>query len=163
MPRPIPENELQKIVAAIARHADGATAAQIAGALAVPGARRTLQYRLRALVNAGRVQLAGEGRAARYHVGIGVPVAPVAESVRVDIVALSLEGQRVQAYVRQPVEARRPVGYNRAFLDSYRPNVTFYLTPQDRTRLAAVGKPPIDPSPAGTYAKQILSGKYFSD
>ena len=157
MPRPIPENELQKIVAAIARHADGATAAQIAGALAVPGARRTLQYRLRALVNAGRVQLAGEGRAARYHVGIGVPVAPVAESVRVDIVALSLEGQRVQAYVRQPVEARRPVVYNRAFLDSYRPNVTLYLTPQDRTRLAAVGKPPIDPSPAGTYAKQILS------
>lgn len=55
MPRPIPENKLQEIIAAIGRYADGATAAQIAEAL-VPGARRTLQYRLCTLVDAGQVQ-----------------------------------------------------------------------------------------------------------
>ena len=42
MPRPIPENKLQEIIAAIGRYADGATAAQIAEALVpcrVRGAR----------------------------------------------------------------------------------------------------------------------------
>jgi Fic family protein len=35
-------------------------------------------------------------------------------------------------YVRQAPEARKPVGYDRKFLDNYRPNVSFYLTEQDR-------------------------------
>ncbi len=63
----------------------------------------------------------------------------------------------MRAYVRQPVAARRPVGYDRAFLDRYRPNSAFYLTSEDRARLAAVGNPQIEAAPAGTYAKKILS------
>jgi hypothetical protein len=46
--RPIPEAELQAIEAAVALYPDGASAAHIADALTAPGARRTLQYRLRA-------------------------------------------------------------------------------------------------------------------
>ena len=103
----------------------------------MPGARRTLQYRLRALVSAGRIALRGDGRAARYHTRAPADVAEVAEPI--DIIPISAASEDVRAHVRQPVDARRPVGYDRAFLERYRPNETFYLTVDERERLAAVG------------------------
>lgn len=36
---------------------------------------------------------------------------------------------------------REPVGYDRAFLDSYRPNDTFYLSLQQRSQLQEIGRP----------------------
>ena len=153
MARPIPEANLQAIEAAVAQFPDGASAAQITGALAEPGARRTLQYRLRALVDAGRLRLTGDGRAARYHHGDEI----IAPPDPADIVPISPEGSAVLAYVRQPVAVRQPVGYERSFLDRYRPNETFYLTQQQRDHLATIGKPQIEAAAAGTYAKQILN------
>lgn len=153
MARPIPEADLEAIEAAVAQHAGGASAAQIAAALANPGARRTLQYRLRALVDAGRLRLTGDGRAARYHLGGEA----IPEPEAADVVPLSPEGQALLAYVRQSVAARQPVGYDRAFLDGYRPNETFYLTEAHRAHLATIGKPQIEAAAAGTYAKQILN------
>lgn len=137
----------------MAQFPDGASAAQITGALAEPGARRTLQYRLRALVDAGRLRLTGDGRAARYHHGDE----NIAQPGPADIVPISPEGSAVLAYVRQPVAVRQPVGYERSFLDRYRPNETFYLTQQQRDHLATIGKPQIEAAAAGTYAKQILN------
>ena len=153
MARPIPEADLVAIEAAVAQHVGGASAAQIAGTLVNPGARRTLQYRLRALVDAGRLRLTGDGRAVRYHLAGEA----VAEPEAAEIVPLSPEGQALLAYVRQPVAARQPVGYDRAFLDGYRPNETFYLTEAHRVHLATIGKPQIEAAAAGTYAKQILN------
>ena len=153
MARPIPEADLQAIEAAVAQFPDGASAAQITGALAEPGARRTLQYRLRALVDAGRLRFTGDGRAARYHHGDEI----IAQPDPADIVPISHEGSAVLAYVRQPVAVRQPVGYERSFLDRYRPNETFYLTQQQRDHLATIGKPQIEAAAAGTYAKQILN------
>lgn len=137
----------------MAQFPGGASAAQITGALAEPGARRTLQYRLRALVDAGRLRLIGDGRAARYHHGDEI----IAQPRPADIVPISLEGSAVLAYVRQSVAVRQPVGYERSFLDRYRPNETFYLTQQQRDHLAIIGKPQIEAAAAGTYAKQILN------
>ena len=153
MARPIPEADFQAIEAAVAQYAGGASAAQIAAALVSPGARRTLQYRLRALVDAGRLRLTGDGRAARYHLGAEA----ISEPEAADIVPLSPEGQALLAYIRQPVAARQPVGYDRAFLEGYRPNETFYLTEAHRAHLATIGKPQIDAAAAGTYAKHILN------
>ena len=70
---------------------------------------------------------------------------------------LSKSGAEVQAYVRQPLAKRKPVGYDRSFLDSYRPNVNAYLSPAERTHLIEVGTPESGEQPAGTYAKQILN------
>ncbi|WP_235219079.1 Fic family protein [Sphingobium sp. C100] len=99
------------------------------------------------------MRLSGDGRAARYH--LGGEAVPQAEAA--NIVPLSPEGQALLAYVRQPVAMRQPVGYDRAFLDSYRPNETYYLTQEHRDHLATVGKPQIEAAAAGTYAKQILN------
>ncbi|KUR75377.1 Fic family protein [Novosphingobium sp. Fuku2-ISO-50] len=153
MARLISEADLAAIEAAVGRHPGGASAAQIIESLAIPGAKRTLQYRLRALVNAGRLRLAGDGRAARYHLGTSAMVAPDATG----IIPISPEGNAALAYVRQPITARHPVGYDRDFLARYRPNETFYLSPHQRAHLALVGKPRIEAAAAGTYAKQILN------
>ena len=54
------------------------------------------------------------------------------------IIPLSEEAKKVLAYVRQEPEARKPVGYDRGFLDAYRPNTTFYLTEEERAHLGRV-------------------------
>ena len=72
-------------------------------------------------------------------------------------IPISPEGEAVKQAVRQPIQNRRPVGYNRAFLDAYRPNDTFYLTPEIRQQLRELGRSPDGQRPAGTYARQIYS------
>lgn len=155
MARPLPNDALTAIEAIVARFADGAVLTQIEAALGDAVPRRTLQYRLHALVHAGRLRMSGQRRSVRYH-AIDTTVA----SVTVDNeggLPRSPEGQAVLDYIGQPFTLRRPVGYNRAFLEDYRPNETFYLNRVHRDRLASIGQPQIEAAPAGTYAKQILN------
>jgi hypothetical protein len=63
----------------------------------------------------------------------------------------------IQENVRQPIQARCPVGYNRKFLDKYRPNEPYYLSENTRNHLFEIGKSPDSHRPAGTYARYILS------
>lgn len=155
MVKPIAGADLNAIEAAVGKIDDGASVAQIAAALGERVPRRTLQYHLRALVSAGRLRLAGAGRAARYHLA-GSSDADAAGPPADGIIPLSPEGGALLAHVRQPVAARQPIGYDRAFLDGY-PNESFYLSDRDRERLAVAGRPTIEPVAAGTYAKQILN------
>ena len=67
MPRRIPEQQLDAIVAAIARRPRGATAREIATSLGDEVPFRTLQYRIKYLVDHGRVAKEGEGRWESYH------------------------------------------------------------------------------------------------
>ena len=70
---------------------------------------------------------------------------------------LSPGGENVKQAVRKPVQHRRPVSYNRTFLDDYRPNATFYLSTQARQHLLDMGHTPDGERPAGTYARQIFN------
>lgn len=49
-------------------------------------------------------------------------------------------GREIKDYVRQPVQGRRPVGYNIGFLDAYRPNETWYLPEKLREQLLTLGR-----------------------
>lgn len=160
------EDKLREIEQIVQAHGpDGMTAPEIGKALPSPTPSRTLQFRLRQLVDQKRLLKEGQRRWTRYvppRVAEGVGTAAgqgeakaVAE-VTVTI-PLSKAATDIQKYVSQPVAARKPVGYDRDFLDSYRPNETFYLTAAERARLHEVGTPHIAQQPAGTYAKQIFS------
>ncbi len=72
-------------------------------------------------------------------------------------IPLSSIALSIQAKVRQPIQARIPIGYNREFLNKYRPNETFYLSQITRDHLLKVGKSPDSERPAGTYARHILN------
>jgi len=161
--RRILEEELQAIEEAVRRRPGGATGQQIADSLQEPPPRRTLQYRLKYLADHRRLVMEGKGRWARYRlpqVEVAVGAAAGRAEARAEgeaVLPLSKPGTEIEAYVRKPPEVRKPVGYNRAFLDAYRPNETFYLTAAERAHLRNVGTPAIAPQPAGTYAKQILN------
>ena len=163
MARQIQEN-LREIEKVVRGHPDGMTAQEISEALKSAPPRRTLQYRLKSLVDAKRLLMKGSGRWARYAVPgeislefratAGVPTV----KMRIEVLPpLSEPGAEIQEYVHRPPEAREPVGYNREFLYSYRPNDTFYLSEAERAHLHEIGRPEMEVQPAGTYVKKILN------
>jgi len=159
MPKHIGEEGFAAILAAVARKPGGACREDIAKALPHNLPPRTLQFRLRNLVQAGRLTTQGKGRAVRYLLPVAL-VAPGAKppepAEAAPVVPVSPAGAAIQRYLRRPAEARKPVSYNREFLDSYRPNVQFYLSSEERAQLRTTGVRPVAAEAAGTYAKQIL-------
>jgi fido (protein-threonine AMPylation protein) len=141
----------------VRRNPNGMSAPEILHALATPVAQRTLQYRLKHLVTLNRLVMSGAGRWASYRMPNVAIDAGTREDAYEAVIPLSKAGTVIRDYVRQALQARKPIGYVRAFLDRYRPNSSSYLTKQDRTHLAAVGRPQITKQPAGTYANQILN------
>src|SRR4051794_20464326 len=124
MPRPIPSDELDAIEKVV-RARPGITSVEIERALVAQVARRTLQHRLKRLVDEGRLIRDGEVRWATYRTPEPAPPAgaeaPAPDAVEM-AVTLSPEAEDIRTNVRRAVGARTPVGYNRNFLDSYRPN-----------------------------------------
>ena len=106
----------------------------------------------------------GTGRWARYRllrmvdIAVHAVAGPPTVRVQLEVVpALSKSGAEIREYIRQPLAGRQPVGYDRAFLDSYRPNKAFYLSQAERDHLQEVGRPVTADQPAGSYARQILN------
>lgn len=162
MPKRITDDEFDKILRAVAGFPEGAGLEEINRALRGELPRRTLQRHLAWLVEQGRLTVAGRARASRYRLppvhgelSVTVPV-PQFEAHGETYVPLSSSGREIKAIIRQPIQERRPVGYNRDFLDSYRPNGTFYLPAEVRRDLARIGGPPGGEQPAGTYALKIF-------
>jgi hypothetical protein len=159
----VPAQELNALIEIVRRHPDGAGLQDIAAALHDDVPMRTLQHRLQRLVEEGHLVREGERRWARYKLpGIEPETGAAAGMGEAGaegeaVLPLSKPGAEIQKYVRQPPEARRPVGYERGFLDAYRPNESFYLTQAERAHLREVGTPKIAEQPAGTYAKQIFN------
>jgi Fic/DOC family len=161
VPRRIPDKETATILAAIEKHPEGASRAEIEKALRRKIPTRTLQFRLGSLVEDGRLVTEGASRAARYRLPeagtVPADLAPKpAETKEEKGPGISKAGERIRRYLRQPLTARKPVGYNREFLDSYRPNKMAYLSLAERARLAKIGRSSFAADAAGTYAKQLL-------
>ena len=159
MPKKLPEDLAAKIESEIARHPDGVGIDDLHTALADIVSRRTLQRRLASLIEQKRIRAEGDGRALKYHGGTGdVTVAPQGVSVTTSpgqvaaevYVPVSTDGDDIRAYVRQPIQGRKPVGYDRELLETYRPNETRYLSPEIREYLHNIGRSPAGERPAGT-------------
>ena len=127
-----------------------------------PGmARRTAQRLIAKLIESGKITAQGEGRARRYF-GVGTRSAMTADlSANADDfpshIPVSVDSQDILAYINLPPEARKPVGYQRDFLDAYRPNQTGYLSEPLRRQLYKMGRTADQDAPAGTYSRAILN------
>jgi len=163
MAKPIPKQGLQAIVAVVSAHPAGIAIQDILDALGETVPRRTLQYRLKHLVDEGRLIKEGEKRWAKYYIPASAPVERRGKAQEVSgeelagEILISRQAAEIQKCVRKPFRSRKPVGYERAFLDRYRPNHTAYLSEPERTHLREMGTPSSGAQPAGTYAKQILN------
>jgi hypothetical protein len=155
MPKHISEKELYPIEILLADRPDGWRIGEIEKALESQGLsfnRRTLQRRLAQLEKAGRILIAGVGRATRY-----LPILSAEKSAEADgDIFLSIDAKEVKNRISRPLSARRPVSYQREFIDSYQPNVTWYLPAAIRSHLMDKGRRIGIDYAAGTYIRQIL-------
>jgi len=164
MPKQVPDNELNVVLQVISRFTGGASLEDIAGMLDITLSRRTLQRRISLLVKQKRITISGRGRGSRYIVSLPdskIDADLILPGLQTDALIetyppVSEEGSEIKGYVRQPLQIRKPMGYNRSFLDTYRPNVTFYLSSETRQHLFEIGRSADGQRPAGTYARKIF-------
>lgn len=121
-------------------------------------ARRTAQRLIAKLIASGQISAQGEGRARRY---FGTAIQAETSTLDTDsfpsFIPLSADSRDILAYINQPPEARKPVGYQRDFLDTYQPNATSYLPESLRRQLHRMGKTTDALEPAGTYSRAVLN------
>jgi len=166
MPKQIPEQELESIMEIVPAHPDGIPVRIIREGLAYEMPPRMLQRRLALLVEQGRLVADGRGKGRRYRLP-GDSVVLRAEPGQLAIQGhpaqvevyppVSPEAEAIKQAVRAPIQNRQPVGYQRVFLDDYRPNVTNYLSAETRKHLHKIARPFDGERPAGTYARSIYS------
>ena len=166
MPKKIAPSVYETIIDAVRQHPDGASSEMIQAVLGET-ARRTLQRRLNELVKQGRLAVEGRTRGALYRLPpesdvtvqlTGVSAQGEVGQVLIEVyVPMSAEGSRLRDLVRRPVTLRTPVGYQHEFLLDYKPNQSWYLPSQVRTRLRELGEAPSPERQAGTYARDVLS------
>ena len=161
MAKPIPHDAYGAVLAAVAQVAAGADIQHIESQLPDAPTRRTVQRWLNDLVEQGRLRKEGRARATRYLLSMraiegAAALAGVTSTGHLEVsLPLSQEARSIENAVRQPVQHRTPVGYQRRFLDSYRPNTTYYLPGPLREELRAQGQVAAHNEPAGTYARSI--------
>ena len=128
---------------------------------------RTLLRRIRGLVASRRVESVGQGPATRYRIrpsdaktpatAAPKPPPPPPPESEEPYLPLSPEGTEVRELICRPMMDRHPVGYDRTWVEAYRPGVDWLLPEAIRAELHALGRSPDPERPAGTYAREILS------
>ena len=164
MPKRIPEHELDAILTVVAAHPEGVQVSAIREGLPYALPPRMLQRRLALLVERKRLIAEGRGKGRHYRVPLTITGkgSLVAGSATVEArgevyVPISPDAEAIKQAIRAPIQERQPVGYQRDFLDDYRPNETYYLPAETRQRLLEMGRPPDSERPAGTYARTIYN------
>jgi hypothetical protein len=169
MPKRLPPDLFDRVNALLWRHPEGLTLAEIESSFRSVVSRRTLQRRLDEWTRQQVIRAEGIRRGRHYFSALAasgvrglepktgaLSVAPGPVEVRPSV-PISKAGQEIQAFVRRPLADRPPVGYQRAFLESYVPNTTAYLPDVLKTHLHELGRTPDGDRPAGTYAREILN------
>ncbi|RLA11423.1 MAG: Fic family protein [Gammaproteobacteria bacterium] len=166
MPKKIPKQELEAIVEIVAAHSDGVKVGTIRDGLAFDLPPRMLQRRLERLIAQKRLRAEGRGKGRHYRMP-SEDVVIHASSAKLEIKGhpariafyppISPAAVMIKQIVRSPIQNRNPAGYQRAFLDAYRPNETLYLPVETRQHLHGLGRSPDGLRPAGTYVRKIYS------
>lgn len=164
VPLPLPSAQLDTVVAVLRRQPEGAAVDAIHQSLKPLPPRRSVQRWLALLVEQGRILPVGEGRGRRYLVAdTPSPASPAADrwsvaepAAEFGRIHLSRAAQQTLKLVTLPLTHRKPVGYVFSFLDGYRPNVSAYLSPALRKKLAALGRTTGEALPAGTHLRKVM-------
>ncbi len=122
--------------------------------------KRSIQRYIAQLIKEGKVQPHGEGRARCYLPQINTIQDKESQDDTDDFpsfIPLSADSKDILNYIDQPVESRKPVGYQGDFLDDYQPNKTWYLSESMRRQLHKMGKTTDINEPAGTFSRAILN------
>ncbi|MDQ2995077.1 MAG: Fic family protein [Pseudomonadota bacterium] len=148
-------NEIENILEVLKLHPKGISTIEILEIVKSNGSKRTLLRRLDSLIEAGQIEKIGIARAVRYRIKDQNTLI-IAQSPIDSQSSLSNEGDEIKAYVTQDIIQRKPVKYQREFLEEYIPNESYYLSAPIRHHLREVGSQPDGSNPAGTFSRHIL-------
>jgi len=124
--------------------------AELLNILGANYSERTVRRWLAEWIQKGIVLKKGNKRATRY-------LAIKQKSVELAKVYFSEASQKIISQIKTAYELRKPVSYQPKWLDKYRPNVDFYLSPAQREELNEIGSRAKKYKAAGTYARQIYN------
>ncbi len=119
--------------------------------------RRTAQRWIKKLITNGQVVASGQGRARRYLAVNLTAITTDIDSKFPAHIPISADSLDIAKYINQPIEQRKPVGYQRDFPGCYKPNQTHYLSEPLRHQLRKMGQTKQTHLPAGTYSREILN------
>jgi len=134
---------------ALSQFPDGASIEEIFKVSELRISNSTLRRRLAELLESGEITASGNTTARRYQLAKGI-------EMPYDF-TLSEDSKNLLKILNRPYQERSATGYNREFLEGYRPNIDSYLTSEERKILADSGKTDQLDQPAGTYAKNVLN------
>ncbi|NGX36117.1 MAG: hypothetical protein K1000chlam1_00954 [Candidatus Anoxychlamydiales bacterium] len=146
--------ELNNIMKILELFPEGVNLEEIKKSLSTPLSSRTLQRYLKILLEQKRLSGEGKARARKYRLTTTDIIQ--GKQSKGSILILSKKAKEIKIKVTRPIQKRAHVNYHQKFLDSYKPNATFYLSQFLRNKLFDMGKSPDGKYPAGTYAKQIF-------
>jgi hypothetical protein len=115
-------------------------------------ADRSMRRWLTELMQEGKVEQLGAKRGTRYRA-----LNPVVGPLTAPSSCFSSESERIITQVCRPLYERMPVSYAIEWLQAYEPNVTSYLSAEQKSRLQKAGQRSQREDPAGTYAHQIFN------
>ncbi|RAJ87422.1 Fic/DOC family protein [Chitinophaga dinghuensis] len=147
--------ELEQILVTLEKFPEGASLTAIKDQSALDLKDRTFQRRLEQLKDEGIIHKSGSTKSSLYRLS-KFSIKTSSEAQLQSKITISPESEHLLEMLSVPLSRRHPVGYNRDFLTSYRPNVDSYLTKSEQQKLAELGKTARLDQPAGTYAKEIL-------
>jgi len=158
------QSDKDQILAALAKKGNYLSPNEILESINLDLKSHVLRDRLKDLVKEGKVKKEGVARGTKYkitkiHAAAGQASLPEVRAEGRGEVTFPLPetAKEVQHYVEAPLPSREPVGYNRAFLDGYEPNITHYLTTREKDEFEKLGQAEDQAQPAGTYVRKILN------
>src|ERR1700748_2657902 len=132
--------ELEVIKHVLSQFKDGASIENLKSVSGLDIELRTMQRRLEKLQEQGQISLSGKTRSTLYHfVGDSADKEGKAQQDKLQV-PLTGGGKKILASISRARHLRSPVGYNRYFLQLYRPNIDSYLTTEEKQKLAEMGK-----------------------
>lgn len=155
MPKNISQHDISAIQNLLSDRPDGFRIGEIETSLKSQGIglnRRTLQRRLVQLEKNGKISISGVGKATRYFALLSDKDQTFNDSG----ILLSEDAKDIMNKISKPASARKPVCYQRTFIDNYQPNKTFYLSEKLRNNLMNKGRRISIDYKAGTYIRKIL-------
>ncbi|MBS0623755.1 MAG: Fic family protein [Verrucomicrobia bacterium] len=153
------KKEIESLAEIVRCHPDGISTEELLQFMDFVAPKRTVQYRLSALVKSGILRVEGAGRSTRYHFNQVIEnkliLRPSESTETTFMIPLSLDGKEVRKQISVPIQLRQHVSYHIEFLDSYEPNKTSYLSQSIIEKLFKLGVGAEKGRPAGTYARKI--------
>ena len=140
-----------EIIAVLEQHPDGLSRGRISSKLSFDIENKTLYRKLSLLIKADLIRKTGDRRATKYfHLETGKePDKDISHPI------FSENSMKALKHLDNPTHSRPVMSYNRAFLDEYVPNETYYVPLEAREQLRKQGVRLDKELTAGTYAKQI--------